>query len=94
MTYLSDLSPTERTMQARIAANVKHATTDGRDATAAARAASPGSDEYWLDKVDPERELAIKERRKRARNAKSAHFTKLALAGHRAKKAAEDQVAS
>jgi hypothetical protein len=83
MSYLNDLPPAERSMRARLAALVRHSQTDGREATAAARAASPGSDDYWLAKVDPGRVLDPKERAKRARNAKSAHFTRLALNSRR-----------
>jgi hypothetical protein len=66
-------------MRARLAASAKHAKTDGREATAAARASSPGSDDYWLNRVDPANELGRKEREKRARNAKREHFTRMAL---------------
>lgn len=85
MSYLNDLPPAERSTRARLAALVRHSRTDGREATAAARAASPGSDEYWLAKVDPGRTLEPKERAKRARNAKSAHFTRLALSSCRSR---------
>jgi hypothetical protein len=74
-------------MRARLAANVKHSRTDGREATAAARAASPGSDGYWQREVDPDQMLSQKERTKRARNAKSAYFARLSLAGNKARRA-------
>lgn len=80
LSYLTDLPPEERSMRARLAAFEKHAKTDGREATAAARAASPASDDYWLDKVDPGGDLEPKERAKRARSAKSAHYTRMVLA--------------
>ena len=77
--YISDLTPSERSLQARMAASAKHAKIDGPVATAAARAASPASDDYWIKKVDPSGELSVKERVKRARNAKREHFTRMAL---------------
>lgn len=85
--YLLDLAPAQRSLQARLAASAKHARTDGREATAAARAASPGSDEYWIAKVDPNGELDVKERVKRARNAKREHFTRMALKSAKARAA-------
>ncbi len=77
--YLLELTPSQRSLQARMAASAKHAKTDGRDATAAARVASPGSDDYWISNVDPNGDLSAKEREKRARNAKREHFTRMAL---------------
>jgi hypothetical protein len=82
---ISDLDPTERALRARLAAYEKHAKTDGREATAAARAASPSSDEYWLAKVDPDRRLSRRERIKRARAGKRAHFTRMALRSKKAR---------
>ena len=90
MSYLSDLPPSERAMRARLAALDRHSRTDGREATRAARAASPGSDDYWLDKVDPDGLLTQSERTKRARNAKSAHFTRLALRSLTARRSRND----
>jgi hypothetical protein len=72
-------------MRARLAAFAKHAKTDGREATAAARAASPSADDYWLSRVDPDRVLNHKEREKRARNAKREHFTRMALRSAKAR---------
>ena len=74
--YLLELTPSQRSLQARMAASAKHAKTDGREATAAARVASPGSDDYWISKVDPNGDLSAKEREKRARNAKREHSGK------------------
>jgi hypothetical protein len=85
--YISGLSASERSLQARMAASAKHAKTDGQEATAAARAASPGSDQYWIDRVDPKRELTRTERVKRARNAKREHFTRMALKSAKARAA-------
>lgn len=83
--YLLNLTPSERSLQAKMAASAKHAKTDGTEATAAARAASPASDDYWINKVDPGGELSVKERTKRARNAKREHFTRLALKSAKAR---------
>lgn len=83
--YILGLTPSQRVLQARMAASAKHARTDGRAATAAARAASPGSDDYWFAVVDPDEQLSAAEREKRARNAKREHFTRLALKSARAR---------
>lgn len=56
-------------------------------ATAAARAAGPGSIEYWENKVDPEGEMAPADRTKCAINAKRAYYSRLALASAKARAA-------
>lgn len=73
------LSPEERTLRARMAAHTLHSKYDGREITASARAAGPGSDDYWLEQVDPDQELDPKERARRASHAKRAHYQRLAL---------------
>ncbi len=55
--------------------------------TAAARAASPGSQTYWERKVDPDGELKPAERQRRARSALRLHMGKLALRSGKAKTA-------
>jgi hypothetical protein len=73
------LSPTERTLRAQMAAHALHSKYSGGEITAAARAASPGSDGYWLRRVDPDNVLEPAERQRRAGHAKKQHFLGLAL---------------
>lgn len=71
------LTPAERVLRSRLAAHALHAKYSGREVTRAARAASPGSDDYWLAQVDTD--LPEGERLRRARHLKKAYFTRLAL---------------
>lgn len=75
----SRLTPAQRTLRARLAAHEKWATTDPIEGTAAARAAGPGSIDYWLNKVDPDHMLDDAERTRRAESAKKAHYARLAF---------------
>lgn len=68
------MTPEQRTMRARLAAQTLHA--QGGTNTVAARAAF---EKKFLDEVDPDRTLPESERLKRAEHAKRAHFTALAL---------------
>lgn len=70
------LTPAERSTRARIGAHAKHALHDGRDSTAAARAAF---DLRFEREVDPDGVLPLDERRRRAESAKRAYFARLAL---------------
>jgi hypothetical protein len=79
------LTPEQRSLRARLAAQVLHATVDSKAHTAAARAASPGSLGYWEEKVDPASALDPEERARRATSARSAHFTRLAYESSRAR---------
>lgn len=81
----SSLTPAERSLRSRMGAYSLHARYDSHEITANARAASPGSIDYWLAKVDPENALPETERRRRAECAKKAHFAKLAFASARAR---------
>ena len=80
------LTPSERTLRAQLAAHTLHSSRDSRELTAAARAASPGSTEYFERQVDPAGVLPVAERRRRAEHAKKAHFQRLALASARARR--------
>lgn len=75
-------------MRARLAAHSLHAQTDSSQLTAPARAAFLSSFER---QVDPDGLLSPAERRRRADQARKAHFTRLALlsAQARRKRAAE-----
>lgn len=73
---MSELSPGQRSLRARMAAHALHARRDGREITAPARAAFLARFE---DQVDPDRLLSAEERARRAEHARKAHFTRLAL---------------
>jgi hypothetical protein len=64
---------------ARRAALEKWSRTDARQGTARARAASPGSLDYWLSR-DGAAHLPHAERIKRAERARRAHFLRLSEA--------------
>lgn len=68
------LTPTERSMRARLAAHTLHAR--GGTNTAPARAKF---EERFLDEVDPHRVLPESIRFARAGHARKAYFTRLAL---------------
>jgi hypothetical protein len=79
-----DLSPSERTLRARLAAHALHAKRDSRQTTAKGRAAFLARFER---EVDPDGVLDLIERRRRAVQARRAYFTRLALAAVEAKRA-------
>jgi hypothetical protein len=70
------LTPSARSLRARIAAHSLHAQRDARETTSAARAAFLARFERL---VDPEGSLDPKERGRRAEAARRAHFARLAL---------------
>lgn len=75
------LTPAQRSMRGRIAANARWANEPDRLA-----ATKPGRDaafEKLLDEVDPQRTLPEAERLKRARNAQRAHLDRVRLAASR-----------
>jgi hypothetical protein len=76
------LSPSERTLRARLAAHTKWATTDAMEGTAAARAAFL---ERFELKVDPDGLLDPVERSRRASHARKAYFLELAYKSARAR---------
>lgn len=82
------LTPSERSMQARIAAHSLHAQYDSRELTAAGRKAFMDSFER---KVDPEGVLDPAERRRRADHARKAHFTAMALKSAQARRQRREQ---
>ena len=78
----------ERRVNASIAANARWAKEPSRSrATAAARAAGPGSVDYWLSKVDPDGEMAADDRVKAAENARRLFYQRLAKTGRQARRA-------
>lgn len=77
-------SPTERTLRARIAAHVRWANEPDRQAaTAKARQALA---DRWEKQVDPEGKLPPHIRAKLAENAKSAHYSRMALKSAQARR--------
>lgn len=80
---MTPLTPEQRSLRSRIAAQSRHA--QGRTNTGPARAAF---EQTFLDQVDPDRVLPEPERLRRAEAARSAHFSRLALASSKARKRA------
>lgn len=72
----SSLTPSERSLRARLAAHTLHAQRDSKDLTGPARKAFA---QRFLDEVDPDRVLPEAERLRRAAHAQKAYFTRLAL---------------
>lgn len=81
-----DLSPSERTLRARLAAHSLHSKRDSRETTTSGRAAFLARFER---EVDPDGALDPAERRRRADQARRAYFTRLALAAVEARRARE-----
>jgi hypothetical protein len=81
------LPPVERTLRARLAAHSMHAKHDARDTTANGRTAFLARFEA---EVDPDGILPPEERRRRAEHARSAYFTRLALAAVKARRRQRD----
>ena len=79
----SGLSPTQRSMRARLAAHAMHARHDSRQVTANARKAFV---ERFESQVDPDGVLPAAERRRRAEHAMRAHMSRLALRSARARR--------
>jgi hypothetical protein len=79
-----DVSPSERTLRARLAAHMLHARRDPRHTTANGRAAFLARFER---EVDPDGTLDPAECRRRAEQARRAYFTRLSLAAIQAKRA-------
>lgn len=93
------LSSTERVQRARLAAHESWASTANRAArTEAARSASPGSIDYWLERVDPDGTMSPEARRRAAESKRSAYMARLAYRASRARsrkaKAADDNEAA
>jgi hypothetical protein len=77
-------SAEERSLRARIAANVRWSREDPREGTTAARR---GFIERFRREVDPDGVLTENERERRAHKAMTAHMQRLALASSRARRA-------
>lgn len=79
------LSPSERTIRARLAAHALHGTRDSRDLTAAARQAFDNKFLAQVDAASPS--LPEAERQKWAWHLRQAHFQRLALKSAQARSA-------
>ena len=80
----SSLTPSERSLRARLAAHALHAQYDSRELT------RPGRDKFeqrFIEEVDPERMLPEAERQRRVDHARKAYFTRLAMKSAQARKA-------
>ena len=77
------LSPAERSLRARLAAQAMHARNDAQATTAKARAAFLARFER---QADPEGLLPLAERQRRAQRLRSAYFARLALASAKARR--------
>jgi hypothetical protein len=82
MSGLKDPDAVRRSLQGRIGAYALHARHDSREITAPARAAFLRTFE---DQVDPERQLPLAERDRRASMARRAHMARLAYQSARAR---------
>lgn len=72
---MGDLTPAMRSLRSRMAAYTLHSLHDPRETTAAARQAF---EDRFVREVDPNLELPVKERMRRAAAARKAYFTRLA----------------
>lgn len=80
---METLTPSERTMRARLAAYTMHSRHDSREITAPARRAFLARFE---EEVDPNRRLPSAERQRRAEAARKAYFSRLALKSAQARR--------
>jgi hypothetical protein len=78
------LSPGERTLRARLAANTRWSREDPAPNAARARA---GLEAKFLREADPDGVLPEQERLRRAASARKAYFQRMALASARARRA-------
>ncbi len=79
-----ELTPTERSLRARIAAHERWSKSDPVAGTAAARKAAL---DRFEREVDPEGRLPAAERARRAEHARKAYFTRLAYRSAQARRA-------
>jgi hypothetical protein len=81
------LTDEQRALRARLAAHESWANTENRSArTKAGHRSSPGSVDYWLDRVDPDGTLTPEARQAAAQSKRNAYKTRLALAGDQAQR--------
>lgn len=90
MAASENLTPEQRSLRSRIAANISWARTVDRSArTRPAVNAGPASISYWEKKVDPDGLMDEQTRIKAAGNAKKAHFQRLAYLAAKARRRAK-----
>ncbi len=77
------LTPAQRSLRARLAADTLHSNVDSREHTEPARRAFL---RRFEDLVDPDRQLPEAERLRRAAHARKAHFTRLAFLSSKARR--------
>ena len=82
------LTPAQRTMRARIAANTRWSREDGK---ANAVRAQAGLLAKFVDQVDPDRVLPEAERQRRAEAARRAHMQRLAFRSSKARRDADGE---
>lgn len=70
------LTPSQRVLRARLAAQTRWSRDDPKEGTRKARETFLAS---FVTKVDPEGVLPVEERLRRAESLRSAHFTRMAL---------------
>lgn len=78
------MTPQQRSLRARLAAQTRWSQEDPGPATARAR---EGFNRRFLDQVDPDRILPEAERNRRVESARKAYYTRLALASAKARAA-------
>lgn len=79
------LTPEQRSMRARIAANARWAREDSRAHGGAMARARAAFEARFVDEVDPDRQLSEDDRTRRVRNARAAYYSRLQLASSRAR---------
>lgn len=77
--------PSDRFLMASIASNIRWA--HEVDRNAATRPAREAFERRFLDEVDPDRSLSTAERERRASNARTAYFHRLALKSAQSRRA-------
>lgn len=85
---MADLTPAERTLRAKIAANTRWAKATSEERRAHGERGSRDLLAKFEREVDPEGTLDPEERRKRAVNARNAHMARLALKSAKARRKA------
>jgi hypothetical protein len=81
--YVSSLTPAQRTLRAKIAANTRWSREEDRKANGVR--AQLGLLAKFIDQVDPDRVLPEAQRLRRATNARNAHMQRLALRSSKAR---------
>ena len=81
---MGELTPAMRSLRSRMAAYKLHSLRDPRETTAAARKAF---EDRFVRQVDPNGELPVRERVRRAEAARKAYYTRLAYLGAKSRAA-------